>query len=659
MKLNEHMLIWTSASVKLMDVRHINITSDGELRSYLLPANGFLFAIRGSAQITLDDVDYAVSGMFVLHGGKGMCLNIQPKEGRFEYYLILYKAWFPPQANPEIRSIMTAGNPLQIQYGYAPLYPLSLYEKLERTAQEWLTPGDLELLHARTLFYQFVYELVSQLREQDVRIIRADPAEQLLKYLHDHYTEPLTMELLASMLDCSPSHLSRMFKQRTACSPIEYMIRLRITRAKSLLESTEATLQEIALNIGYTDVYYFSRIFKKQTGQSPVHYRQTYLDLNTKQHNPSLMLKSSIVPHKLKRYINKRSDNHYQYTNKGAFELIRNRKQSTALTLLLSFTLLLSACSGSVNSTNSVANSGSASSAAVSGNNGQVDTNQNSTASATVTYTGADGEVDIPRNPQRIVVLTHAYVGYFMALGINPVGAPTMTMGNPYYKGQIDDVEDIGSPAAFDVEKIITLNPDLIIAIKGTDKLEDMSKIAPVVTIEYGKKNYKEQLLEFGKLTNRIDKAQQWVDAWEQKIAEYKPQVIKAVGDQTVSVLSQYDKSVYVYGEGYGRGTEILYDEFGLQAPPAFDLKLGWAEISLEKLSEFAGDYIFTSPDATGTADTSPMYDSDLWKGLPAIKNNRVFYLDKDSAAFNDPITLEAMLPIIVDSLTAAAGENN
>ncbi|WP_162309370.1 AraC family transcriptional regulator [Cohnella abietis] len=535
-----------------------------------------------------------------------------------------------------------------------------MYEQLEQIAKEWRTPGDLERLHARTLFYQFIYELIRQLREQDVQIIRAEPAEQALKYLHEHYAEPLTLEFLASLLDCSPSHLSRIFKQRTACSPIEYMIRLRISRAKSLLANTEAPLQKIALSIGYVDVYYFSRIFKKHTGQSPLRYRETCHDPIVKQHNPLLMLRSSIVPDKLRRYINKRNDNHYQYTDKGALHLIRNRKQSTALTVLLSLTLLLSACSGVTNNNiNATASSGSTSDSTASGNNGQAETNQTTAASATVKYTGADGEVEIPRNPQRIVILTHAYVGYFMALGINPVGAPTMTMGNPFYKGKIDGMEDIGAPDAFSNEKIITLNPDLIIALKGTKNLEEISKIAPVVTINYGEKNYKEQLLDFGKMTNRTDAAQQWVDNWEKKIAEYKPQVLLAVGDQTVSVLSQTGKSVSIYGEGYGRGTEILYDEFGLKGPQAFDLKLGWAEFSLEKLPEFAGDYIFTSPDASENEDSSPMYTSDLWNKLPAIKNKRVFYIDKKSAAFNDPITLDALLPIVVDSLTSAAGDKS
>jgi iron complex transport system substrate-binding protein len=654
MKYDEHAHLWTLASVKLLDVRFASVRDGDKPPVYRLPANSFLFTMRGAAHIKLDQTEYTVNGMFALHGGKGMLLDIHPETDRFEYYLLLYKAYITAADNLHIHNMNKALQPFQVQYGFIPAFPLALYNKLELLAQQWSISGSMEKLHAKSLFYQFVYELHRQLREQTVKLIPADPAEQALQYLHEHYTESITLDMLASMLDCSASHLSRLFKQKVECSPIEYMIRLRIGRARHLLVHTNAALQDIAASIGYVDVYYFSRIFKKHTGLSPLKYRDRESSPYhaVKQHNPFLMLRSSIVPPRLKRYIKARSDNDYHHKSKGDFQLVRNRKSSAALTLLVCLTLLLSACSSGTAAGNRVAdNNGAAVNSAVSSNDG---TSQNSQAgTVTVMYTGADGEVEVPRNPERIVVLTHAYVGYFMALGINPVGVPSMTMDNPYYEGKLDGMEDIGAWGAFSLEKIMSLNPDLIVALANTDNLDEIKKIAPVVTVNYGERNYKEQLIEFGKLTNRAETAEQWVAGWEAKIAEAKPKVLEAVGDRTVSVLSPYNKGVYVYGEGFGRGTEILYDEFGLKAPAAFDIKLHSADISLEKIDEFAGDYIFATPDTSESENTSPAYESVIWRGLPAVQANRVFYMDKDSAAFNDPATLEAMLPFIVESLTS------
>ncbi len=649
---SEHAHVWTQTSVKLLDVRYVSISGGDSPSVYRMPANGFLYSVRGSALIMLDEAEYRVSGMFALHSCKGMLLEIRPAAERFDYYLILYKPTVSAPDSLRKRVSLSSIQPLQVQYGCMPAYPLSLYDKLELLAQQWRSSGTLEKLHAKSLFYQFVYELVRQLRVQTVNVIPADPAEQAMRYIHEHYTEAITLDMLASMLDCSASHLSRQFKQRADCSPIEYMIRLRIDKARHLLLRTDESLQGIASAIGYSDVYYFSRIFKKHAGLSPLKFREreSLASFAGKQHNPFLMLRSSIVAAPLKRYIRARSDNDYQHEGKGDFQLIRNRRSSTALTLLVCLTLLLSACSGAP-AGNRTADSGNAaitSAAASSEPAGQ----PTQAASATMLYTAADGEVEVPRNPQRIVVLTHAYVGYFMALGINPVGAPSMTMDNPYYEGKLDGMEDIGAWGAFSIEKIISLNPDLIVALANTENLEEIKKIAPVVTVNYGERNYKEQLIEFGKLTSRLETAEQWVNGWEAKIAEAKPKVLEAVGDRTVSVLSPYDKGVYIYGEGFGRGTEILYDEFGLNVPAAFDIKSGSMDISLEKVADFAGDYIFTTPDTSESGNSSPTYDSEIWRGLPAVKANRVFYIDKASAAFNDPATLEAMLPFIVDSLT-------
>jgi len=130
-----------------------------------------------------------------------------------------------------------------------------------------------------------------------------------------------------------------------------------------------------------------------------------------------------------------------------------------------------------------------------------------------------------------------------------------------------------------------------------------------------------------------------------------------AVGDGTVSVLQPYAKGIYAFGHNFARGGEIIYGEFQLKAPPAvrkeaIDSGKGWASLSLEKTPDFAGDYIFTSPWTGDDADPEVVYGSSIWKNLPAVKNNRVFTLDRNGSLFNDPVSLEGQLEFIVESLT-------
>ncbi|MBO8163567.1 MAG: iron-hydroxamate ABC transporter substrate-binding protein [Brevibacillus sp.] len=273
----------------------------------------------------------------------------------------------------------------------------------------------------------------------------------------------------------------------------------------------------------------------------------------------------------------------------------------------------------------------------------------------TIMYQAANGEVQIPKNPERVVVIADSYVGYFLALGIKPVGATDHALSNPYFQGMTDGIESIGDGKS--VEKILELQPDLIVTFSGFDNIDKLEKIAPTVAIEYGKLDYRQQLREFGKMTGREDKANAWIAEWDRKIAESKPKVLAAVRDKTVSILHPYAKGIYAFGHNYARGGEIIYGEFQLKAPPliqkeAIDSGQGWASLSLERLPDYAGDYIFTSAWSGDDADPEVVYGSSIWKGLPAVKNNRVFNQDPKAAYFNDPISLEKHLAFIVEKLT-------
>lgn len=329
-------------------------------------------------------------------------------------------------------------------------------------------------------------------------------------------------------------------------------------------------------------------------------------------------------------------------------------KSHSILVLILGLALLLAACGqsgGGSSSSGAELNSSSSTAAGTttsSGNSESPDTED------TVIFSAGNGDIKVPKNPQRIVDLTNFYTGYFLAIGATPVGVTKGAMGNPYFQGKLNGVENIGEEPT--PEKILELNPDLIITFTGSEGIDKLEQIAPVVAIDYGKKNFKDQLIDFGKLTGKEKEAKEWVGQWEQKINELKPKVQAAVGDKTVSIINPYAKGLFVFGHNYGRGGEIIYDQFGLKAPPeaqeaAIDSGTGWASISLEKLPEFAGDIIFTCPWSGDTSDPKEVYDSAIWKGLPAVKTGHVFQLNPKGDTFSDPVSLDAQLEFITDSL--------
>lgn len=99
-----------------------------------------------------------------------------------------------------------------------------------------------------------------------------------IEYIHKHYNEDISVNYLASLENLSSSYYRTVFKQTMGVTPYDYIISLRINSACFYLGSNNYTIDEIAQIVGYNDQFYFSRIFKKKTGISPLKYRQQNID---------------------------------------------------------------------------------------------------------------------------------------------------------------------------------------------------------------------------------------------------------------------------------------------------------------------------------------------------------------------------------------------
>ena len=101
-----------------------------------------------------------------------------------------------------------------------------------------------------------------------------DCIEQSIQYMKNNLENSLTLIDIASQVSLSCSHFSAMFKRKTGYSPIDYFIRLRIQHACQLLDLTRMRIKEVSAQLGFDDPYYFSRVFRKIMGESPLVYRE-------------------------------------------------------------------------------------------------------------------------------------------------------------------------------------------------------------------------------------------------------------------------------------------------------------------------------------------------------------------------------------------------
>ena len=98
---------------------------------------------------------------------------------------------------------------------------------------------------------------------------------EVLSYIDRHYSEPITIPQLLRVAHMSQSTLMRTFQRVFQHAPIDYLIRVRIQKARELLADQEQRITDVALACGFNDSNYFTRQFRRVSGQSPRDYRRT------------------------------------------------------------------------------------------------------------------------------------------------------------------------------------------------------------------------------------------------------------------------------------------------------------------------------------------------------------------------------------------------
>lgn len=264
----------------------------------------------------------------------------------------------------------------------------------------------------------------------------------------------------------------------------------------------------------------------------------------------------------------------------------------------------------------------------------------------TITYESETGPVEVPKDPQRIIALTNG--PNVLALEGNIVGIDEWTNANPLFEDKLKDAEIVTED---NLEKVLELEPDLIIAGSHMKNIDKLSEIAPTVVYTWGKLDYLEQQVEIGKLLNKEKEATDWVADFQERTAAAGEKIRAKIGeDATVSVIESGNKEFYVFGDNYARGTEILYQGMGLKMPAKVEelaLESGVYTFSSEVLPDFAGDYVIFSknPDVDNS-----FTETELWKNIPAVKNGQVFEINTKASTYSDPITLETLLTYYEES---------
>ena len=121
--------------------------------------------------------------------------------------------------------------------------------------------------------YSFLLEIGKNINFQK-EIKGVDVLEHCRDYLDKHYMEEITLDMIAEKYYFNASYFSTIFKNYFGKSFSNYLIEIRMKKAKELLVSSDEKIKEITNKVGYNDANYFIRAFKKYYGYTPEEYRR-------------------------------------------------------------------------------------------------------------------------------------------------------------------------------------------------------------------------------------------------------------------------------------------------------------------------------------------------------------------------------------------------
>ena len=180
-----------------------------------------------------------------------------------------FTVFTPSDYNAFMRTIIAkAGIPFKL--------PPSLFASVKRLA-EFLSPDQASRVSSeqclvRILCCSILYDTVTALSNP---ILPDHPQhmEEAVKFLEERCSEQIRIADLVRHIGYGRARLFELFKQKTGLSPGDYLLRFRIRKAQELLATTDLPVREISLHVGISDPSYFSTLFKRQTGCTPVKYR--------------------------------------------------------------------------------------------------------------------------------------------------------------------------------------------------------------------------------------------------------------------------------------------------------------------------------------------------------------------------------------------------
>lgn len=142
-------------------------------------------------------------------------------------------------------------------------------ELLNQFNNEWLKQHGEYKLKCKSIFYTILANLTSdQCSSRNNPII-----ENIKQYITDNYNKNISLNDISNHIKLNPVYCGALFKKEENCTISQYLNRIRVNAATTLLKNSHLSVGDVAFEVGFNDIYYFSKIFKKITGVCPSSFK--------------------------------------------------------------------------------------------------------------------------------------------------------------------------------------------------------------------------------------------------------------------------------------------------------------------------------------------------------------------------------------------------
>lgn len=279
----------------------IEFNSTFALKNRSLYDNEFIFGIEGEASITLLEEEYRIKAGDLLHIKPHVEHSMQIFQGNSFRCICVHFDWidigkeydFSPYTVYMKRSI--ENNPILTESELS-TRPVDQFMDFEFPTHLHVADSTLTLtafrdiihffenthisakLHMKAAFLQIMAYVSQEVTTSEgVTVSHPNVALvlQSIQYMREHYAERISHSAMAAMHRLTPKYFGTLFKRVTGRTITDYLLKIRMERAKELLKASSYSIQEIAAITGIHDVYYFSKLFKNTEGISPGRYRKS------------------------------------------------------------------------------------------------------------------------------------------------------------------------------------------------------------------------------------------------------------------------------------------------------------------------------------------------------------------------------------------------